>query len=498
VIVTLVAVLTLLPYLEQREIENLVAQLTSGDEARIAASLADFQALDETAYRTILPTVHEPLLAYFESRVASLVDEAQGRYDYSGAFALLDEANDLMVDPRFAELENELQLRRTTLIGDLNAQIDQLLNSGRLLPNPEGADVVDALEVLDQVDPDDELLSGVRLPTAYADAGAAAIDDGDLDLAKQLIDFALSRFDNDHLNEISARLAAALQVRSTAASKPRTAATASTAPAGAAGSSGPDVSVADANREAEMARAAAAALRDGDFAVAERYARDGLQHSPDNPETELLLGEIAAAAYDGHCTADLAGRGAAANPEGACWDMLTAAIRGPTLVVVPIGADFDQPFGIGLSEASVGDWNQYCNLSGQCEPRSDVADDLPLSNVSVDEVRDYATWLSERTGSTYRLPTLSEWQYAANQPHGNRRDNCRGEAPRSVTAGSTNAWGLSDYLGNVREMVTEGPGVVYRGGSYADTLCSVNLGSNAGDPDLLTGFRLLRELANTQ
>ena len=40
----------------------------------------------------------------------------------------------------------------------------------------------------------------------------------------------------------------------------------------------------------------------------------------------------------------------------------------------------------------------------------------------------------------YRLPTLSEWMYAANRPHRNRADNCRGDALRSVLAGSTNAW----------------------------------------------------------
>jgi hypothetical protein len=245
-------------------------------------------------------------------------------------------------------------------------------------------------------------------------------------------------------------------------------------------------------------RVAEEARRDGDLEVAERYALEGMHHSPDSAELARLLANITAAAAIRHCTIDLAGRGAATDLQGACWDMLTADVRGPTLVVVPVGGDFNQAFAIGLSEVSVGDWNHYCNLSGQCETRSDVADDLPLANVSVDEVRNYTTWLSEQTGATYRLPTLSEWQYAANQPHENRSDNCRGDALRSVTEGSTNTLGLSDYLGNLREMVTERSGVVYRGGSYADTLCSINHGSNAGEPDPLTGFRLMRELVNKQ
>ena len=550
-LLALVAVFALPGYLEQRRIENLVAELTSGNEARITASLADIGELDAATYQSILPSVRDPLFAYFEGRISSFVDEAQGRYDYAVALALLNEANKLMADPRFAELENALQLRRTTLIADLNAQIDQHLNAGHLLPDPDGADVVDVLEVLIQVDPDGEILSGARLPTAYADASAAALDDGDLDLAEQLIEFASPRFESDRLTEIDAQLVTAREAPSRS---PRDL-PASAPSASDSGSSEPDASVLEANREAEIARAAEAAIalhknsfnssaqaddvemalkslaelrallpsgdsfltetapatlastyfrvaeearRDGDLEVAERYALEGMHHSPDSAELARLLANITAAAAIRHCTIDLAGRGAATDLQGACWDMLTADVRGPTLVVVPVGGDFNQAFAIGLSEVSVGDWNHYCNLSGQCETRSDVADDLPLANVSVDEVRNYTTWLSEQTGATYRLPTLSEWQYAANQPHENRSDNCRGDALRSVTEGSTNTLGLSDYLGNLREMVTERSGVVYRGGSYADTLCSINHGSNAGEPDPLTGFRLMRELVNKQ
>jgi non-specific serine/threonine protein kinase len=550
-LLALVAVFALPEYLEHRRVENLVTELTSGNEARITASIADVGELDAATYQSILPSVRDPLFAFFEERIASFVDETQGLYDYAGALALLNEANKLMADPRFAELENALQLKQASLIVDLNAQIDQHLNAGRLLPDPDGADVVDVLEVLIQVDPDGEILSGARLPTAYADASAAALDVRDLDLAEQLINVARPRFESDRLAEIGAQLVTAREAPSRS---PRDLPE-SARSAGNEGSSGLDASVLEANREAEIARAAEAAiarrkdsfdssaqandveealetlaelrallpsgdrflretapatlasayirvaeeaLGDGDLAVAERYALEGVQHSPDSAELARLLAEITAAAAIRHCTVDLAGRGAATDLEGACWDMLTADVRGPTLVVVPIGAKFNQAFAIGLSEASVGDWNHYCNLSGQCEPRSDVADDLPLANVSVGEVRNYTSWLSEQTGATYRLPTLSEWQYAANQPHENRRDNCRGDALRSVTAGSTNTLGLSNYLGNLREMVTEGSGVVYRGGSYADTLCSTNHGSIAGEPDPLTGFRLMRELADVQ
>ena len=38
---------------------------------------------------------------------------------------------------------------------------------------------------------------------------------------------------------------------------------------------------------------------------------------------------------------------------------------------------------------------------------------LPVINVSYDDATTYTAWLTQQTGSIYRLPTESEWEYAA-------------------------------------------------------------------------------------
>lgn len=221
-------------------------------------------------------------------------------------------------------------------------------------------------------------------------------------------------------------------------------------------------------------------------------------------ERDFAAPAPAPAGSDRPCMASLAGYGSARGGRGLCYDMLADDVRGPTLVVVPAGGAFSAPFAIGRFEIAVRDWNDYCRLSGACSVRSGDDDTLPVTNVSLEEARGYAGWLSAQTGATYRLPTLEEWTYAAAAPReGNNDDNCvvaaagRGGIPRSVNSGSQNSWGLVNFTGNAQELVTVGAGVEARGGNHQDALaqCTIELGkAHGGQADPVTGVRLLREM----
>jgi formylglycine-generating enzyme required for sulfatase activity len=57
-----------------------------------------------------------------------------------------------------------------------------------------------------------------------------------------------------------------------------------------------------------------------------------------------------------------------------------------------------------------------CVAEGACEkarPRWSVGGNVPATGVSYEEAVDYATWLGDRTGENWRLPTVEEWVFAA-------------------------------------------------------------------------------------
>ncbi|KAB0681350.1 SUMF1/EgtB/PvdO family nonheme iron enzyme [Aureimonas leprariae] len=173
----------------------------------------------------------------------------------------------------------------------------------------------------------------------------------------------------------------------------------------------------------------------------------------------------------------------------------------------------------------------------------------PVINVTWQDARDYARWLSARTGQDYRLPTEAEWEYAARagtttsrfwgddaakacafanvydraaeksvivswKPH-----PCSDGFVHTSPVGSlaANPWGFGDMIGNVWQWVadcwtddysgaTEAVAVadrqcserIIRGGSWisdpAGTRSSARARSDAGDKDNNISFRLARTL----
>ena len=132
------------------------------------------------------------------------------------------------------------------------------------------------------------------------------------------------------------------------------------------------------------------------------------------------------------------------------------------------------PFYIGQYEVTFAEWDA-CVADGACSyapPAQDRASNSqPVTNVGWDDVQQYIAWLKKKTGKNYRLPSESEWEYAARAggqttyPWGDKmepnRANCTGcndpKNRRTVAVGSypPNGFGLYDMAGNAAEWVED-------------------------------------------
>lgn len=136
-------------------------------------------------------------------------------------------------------------------------------------------------------------------------------------------------------------------------------------------------------------------------------------------------------------------------------------------------------FKLAKTEVTFNQWDA-CEKAKACPHAEDQGwgrGDRPVINVSWNDVtQKYLPWLNKATGKTYRLPTESEWEYAA---RGGRNDtayswgnevgkgnaNCDGcgsqwdnKQTAPVKSFSPNDYGLYDTHGNVWELVSDWKG----------------------------------------
>ena len=187
-------------------------------------------------------------------------------------------------------------------------------------------------------------------------------------------------------------------------------------------------------------------------------------------------------------------------------------------------------FWISEHEVSVAEYQRFVRATGRRAP-TDFGwrgDDLPVTGVSWEDADAYAVWLSRQTGKHYRLPSESEWEYAAaggstarywwgEQPQ-KGKENCADcgtryddRQPAPIGSFSANGFGLFDVAGNVMEWVEDCYRAnyrvrladadcrrhVFRGGSFHRPLAQlITVARGQGSPDMrmpYLGFRVVRD-----
>ena len=187
-----------------------------------------------------------------------------------------------------------------------------------------------------------------------------------------------------------------------------------------------------------------------------------------------------------------------------------------------------KPFAMGQYEVTFEEYDRFAIAEGKLLPNDQGwgRGRRPVINVSWDAAKAYAAWLSKETGNGYRLPTESEWEYAArgrtkndewsgtaiesqikdyavySENSGGKTKPVYGDNPRKP-----NDYGLHDMSGNVWEWVQDcyekvteencGRRVI-RGGSWIRDLKDLRAShrdwDNAGTWSHDVGFRLAQDL----
>ncbi|MCX7114051.1 MAG: formylglycine-generating enzyme family protein [Proteobacteria bacterium] len=133
-----------------------------------------------------------------------------------------------------------------------------------------------------------------------------------------------------------------------------------------------------------------------------------------------------------------------------------------------------RPFAMGRYEVTFDEYDAFARDTGRKLPddRGWGRGNQPVINVTWQDASDYAAWLSQQTGKTYRLPTEAEWEFAARAGTttaywwgpdiGKNRANCNGcgsqwDNKQTAPTGSfpANPWGLQDTAGNVWEWTAD-------------------------------------------
>ena len=185
-------------------------------------------------------------------------------------------------------------------------------------------------------------------------------------------------------------------------------------------------------------------------------------------------------------------------------DTLASGGLGPVMVVIPAGSfrmgclnddggcyldefpvhTVNVPrFALAKYELTFQQWDA-CVDAGGCSYRAHDRGwgrgDRPVIRLNHAHAQSYVSWLSEQTGENYRLPSESEWEYAARagtetqydwgNEIGVNRANCTEcgspwDHSRTAPVGSfaANPWGLFDMHGNVWEWTADCDNLSYTG-----------------------------------
>lgn len=182
-----------LPALRSMRTEALIEQLQKNGTSDVPAVLDQVGKMSNTTRRNVLDGAKDVIIGYFQNRIQNAVDPEQGHYDYPGALATVERLKKMYPDSaQVIEMEGELRKERDNLLAEQWTRFATFLDSGSILPDPNGEDITDVVKILREAAPDSPLLHDDRLLKQYRSKAAQALDSGQYELADRTLNAGLA------------------------------------------------------------------------------------------------------------------------------------------------------------------------------------------------------------------------------------------------------------------------------------------------------------------
>ncbi|MEM1432607.1 MAG: protein kinase [Pseudomonadota bacterium] len=190
-----VGVLYVPQYMEQRQVDALRSELSSGEPAQVDSALTALVELGPETRGPLLLSVRDQLTQYFVVQAEAAIDVEQGLYDFPIAQELLKTALTYYPDSkRLADADASITERKYELLLELDSSFTEALEELQSAGSQSGDRLVLVLQRVGEVDPDSPLLTDRRVPQAYNSASVIALSNGDLAAARSLAEQGLQLF----------------------------------------------------------------------------------------------------------------------------------------------------------------------------------------------------------------------------------------------------------------------------------------------------------------
>lgn len=179
------------------------------------------------------------------------------------------------------------------------------------------------------------------------------------------------------------------------------------------------------------------------------------------------------------------------------------------IIWIPVEG-FPKPFSIAATPVTFEQYDKFCDATGYRKPHAKSGRGKhPVTDVNVADAVAFCTWLSRETGTTVRLPSKAEWEFAARGGRKSKKfaysgsneidevawyEGNSGRQSQVVGGKKPNELGIYDMSGNVAEWC--GTSGILQGGSFYDSASNCRVDSsldiNPASRDSSNGFRCVR------